>query len=171
MSRSSSPAEASSEAIRHVCPEIGSTACRASNRSSLTDIRGIRIKHMTTASVIAVAMDTLTVPRRTPKYAFARTTIESRIQTRLEKSSKIIFYAIGQQFLECKRRNESIAGTSCSLSWLRRHTLTPCYWQIGFAREVLMDYCGFTSMSGRIMCAQHAFRCDVLGVLSLPLFF
>jgi hypothetical protein len=71
---------------------------------------------MTTASVIAVAMDTLTVPRRTPKYAFARTTIESRIQTRLEKSSKTIFYAIGQQFLERQRRNESIAGTSCPFS-------------------------------------------------------
>jgi hypothetical protein len=59
---------------------------------------------MTTASVIAVAMDTLTVPRRTPKYAFARTTIESRIQTRLEKSSKTIFYAIRQLFLERQRR-------------------------------------------------------------------
>jgi hypothetical protein len=120
MSRSSSPADAPSEAIRHVCPENGSNACRASNRSSLTDIRGMRIKHRTIASVMAVAMDTLTVPRRTPKYAFARTTIESRIQMRLEKSSKIIFYAIGQQFLERKRRNESIVGTSCSLSWLRR---------------------------------------------------
>jgi hypothetical protein len=120
MSRSSSPADAPSEAIRHVCPENASTACRASNRSSLTDIRGMRIKHRTIASVMAVAMDTLTVPRRTPKYAFARTTIESRIQMRLEKSSKIIFYAIGQQFLERKRRNESIVGTSCSLSWLRR---------------------------------------------------
>jgi hypothetical protein len=171
MSRSSSPAEASSAAIRHVCPEIGSTACRASNRSSLTDIRGMRIKHMTTASVIAVAMDTLTVPRRTPKYAFARTTIESRIQTRLEKSSKTIFYAIGQQFPERQRRNESIAGTSCSLSWPRRHPSLPVTGKIGFARELLMDYCGFTSMSGRMLCARHAFRCDVLGLLSFCPFF
>jgi hypothetical protein len=95
MSRSSSPADAPSEAIRHVCPENGSTACRVFNRSSLTDIRGMRIKHMTIASVMAFAMDTLIVPRRTPKYAFARTTIDSRIQMRLEESSKIIFYAIG----------------------------------------------------------------------------
>lgn len=80
---------------------------------------------MTTASVIAVAMDTLTVPCRTPKCAFARTTIESRIQTRLEKSSKTIFYAMGQQFLERERRNESIAGTSYSLSWLRRQIVGP----------------------------------------------
>ena len=104
MSRSSSPAEAPSEAIRQVCPENGSAACRASNRSSLTEIRGMRIKHITTASVMAVAMDTFTVPRRTPKYAFARTATESTIQTRLEKSSKILFYAIGQQFPEPKRK-------------------------------------------------------------------
>jgi hypothetical protein len=106
MSRSSSPPEAPSEAIRHVCPENGSAACRASRRSSLTDIRGMRIKHMTTASVMAVTMDTFTVPRRTPKYAFATTTIESRIQTRLEKSSKTIFYAMGQQ--SRNPRHESI---------------------------------------------------------------
>jgi hypothetical protein len=128
MSRSSSPAEAPSEAIRHVCPENGSTACRASNRSSLTEIRGMRIKHMTTASVMAVAMDTFKVPRRTPKYAFARTTIESRIQTKLEKSSKTIFYAIGQQFPERNRRKGSIAGPICSLSWLRRQVIgLGCY--------------------------------------------
>jgi hypothetical protein len=70
----------------------------------------MRIKHMTIASVMAVAMDTLTVPRRTPKYAFARTTIESRIQMRLEETSKSIFYDIGQQFLEPKRRMDPSQG-------------------------------------------------------------
>ena len=43
---------------------------------------------MTTASVMAVAMDTFTVPRRTPKYAVARRTRDIRIQTGLENSSK-----------------------------------------------------------------------------------
>jgi hypothetical protein len=127
MSRSSSPSEAPSEAIRHVCPENGSAACRASRRSSLTDIRGMRIKHMTTASVMAVTMDTFTVPRRTPKYAFATTTIESRIQTRLEKSSKIIFYAIGQQFTEPQDKNRSIAGTICSFAGCGSRSLVGKY--------------------------------------------
>jgi hypothetical protein len=93
MSNSSNPVDTPSEASRHVCPDIGRAACRASNRSSLTDIIGMRIKHMTTASVMAVAMDTLTVPRRTPKNTVARRTSESRIQTKLEKSSKSTFYA------------------------------------------------------------------------------
>ena len=48
---------------------------------------------MTIASVMAVAMDTFTVPRRTPKNTVARRTSESRIQTKLEKSSKNTFYA------------------------------------------------------------------------------
>lgn len=105
MSNSSSPADAPSEAIRHVCPEAGSAACRASNRSSLSDIKGIRIKHMATASVMAVAMDTLTVPRRTPKYAVARRASEVKIQTKLEKSSKIPFYSIGQLQPQILERN------------------------------------------------------------------
>jgi hypothetical protein len=36
------------------------------------------------------------VPRRTPKYAVARRVSEIKIQTRLEKSSKIPFYSIEQ---------------------------------------------------------------------------
>jgi hypothetical protein len=117
MSNPSSPAEVPSEAIRHVCPENGSTACRASNRSSLTDIRGMRIKHTTTASVMAVAMDTFTVPLRTPKYAVASRTSESRIQTRLEKSSKITFYAIEQRHSRTQENPGSIAWSACSSSW------------------------------------------------------
>ena len=109
MSNSSSPADAPSEAIRHVCPDTGSAAWRASNRSSLTDISGMRIKHMTTASVMAVAMDTFTVPRRTPKYAAARRASEIKIQTKLENSSKTPFYSIEQQQPRTLEKNGSIA--------------------------------------------------------------
>jgi hypothetical protein len=49
---------------------------------------------MTIASVIAVVMDTFTVPRRTPKYAVAKRISEIKSQTRLEKSSKTPFYSI-----------------------------------------------------------------------------
>jgi hypothetical protein len=63
--------------------------------SSLTDISGMRIKHMTIASVIAVVMDTLIVPRRTPTYAAAKRRSEIRIQTRLDRTSKISFYSMG----------------------------------------------------------------------------
>jgi len=76
----------------------------------------MRIKHVTTASVMAVAMETFTVPRRTPKYAVARRTSESRIQTRLEKSSKIPFYAIKQLHFRNKEKNGSITWTIFSLS-------------------------------------------------------
>jgi hypothetical protein len=55
---------------------------------------GIRMKHMTIASVMAVVMDTFTVPRRTPKYAVAKRISETKSQTRLEKSSKTPFYSI-----------------------------------------------------------------------------
>jgi hypothetical protein len=48
------------------------------------------------------------VPRRTPKYAFARRTSESRIQTRLEKSSKTTFYVIKQQHSRTQEMHGSI---------------------------------------------------------------
>ena len=57
----------------------------------------MRIKHITIASVIAVVMDTFTVPRRTPKYVVASTTSEVTIQTKLEKSSKTSFYSTEHQ--------------------------------------------------------------------------
>jgi hypothetical protein len=50
------------------------------------------------------------VPRRTPKYAFARTTIESRIQTKLENSSKTIFYAIRPRVPGTQEKNGPITG-------------------------------------------------------------
>jgi hypothetical protein len=65
---------------------------------------------MTTASVMAVVMDIFTVPRRTPKYAVASRTSEIRIHTRLEKSSKTIFYAIKQQYSQTKRSVASLHG-------------------------------------------------------------
>jgi hypothetical protein len=45
------------------------------------------------------------VPRRTPKYAVARSASEITIQTKLEKSSKIPFYSIEQLQSRCFRRD------------------------------------------------------------------